>query len=140
MIVAGCRRVKSAVPWSTSTGSIASEAARRLDGGEFVEIEIDNGLQSLSGGAMAGGFGHSGEPIGVFGLQGEQFDHRGLPSLNPRAPVGRSAIADEGSRSMAGAIAGLTLGSGESALAKRPASGLAVWGACGLLVIRHVTD
>ena len=89
MIVANCRQVKRAVPRSMSAGSIASEAARRLDIAEFVEVEIDNGLQRLPCGAIAGGFGHSGEPIGVFGLQGEQFGHRVLPSLDPRAPVGR---------------------------------------------------
>jgi hypothetical protein len=96
MIVANCRQVKRAVPRSMSAGSIASEAARRLDVAEFVEVEIDNRLQRLAGGAIAGGFGQSSEPIGVFGLQSEQFGHRGLPSLNPRAAVGGSAIADDG--------------------------------------------
>ena len=35
------------------TRSVAAEAARRLEVGEFTEIEVDNGLQGLPGGGVA---------------------------------------------------------------------------------------
>ena len=35
------------------TRSVAPEAARRIEVGEFAEIELDNGLQGLTGGGVA---------------------------------------------------------------------------------------
>ena len=35
------------------TRSVAAEAARRIEVGEFAEIELDNGLQGLPGGGVA---------------------------------------------------------------------------------------
>ena len=49
-------------------GLITAEPARRLDGGQFVQIEIDDGLQRLAGGSLARGFGQGLEPGGVFRL------------------------------------------------------------------------
>ena len=66
---------------------IAPEAARRLDGGDLVEIEIENGLQSFAGGAIAGGFGKRLEPVAVLGLFAP------LIALLVRALGGRSVLA-----------------------------------------------
>ena len=86
---------------------IASEAAWRLDIGDVVEVEIGDGLQGLAGRAVAGGFGQRVEPLRVLGLQGEQLGYCLVPSLRPVAPIGGSAVADEGCIAVAGTIAGL---------------------------------
>jgi hypothetical protein len=75
--------------------SIASEATRRLDVGEDIKIEFDDCLQSLCGGAVAKAVGQGVVPGGVFGLQGEQFGDRIMPSLWSGASIRRSAIADQ---------------------------------------------
>ena len=75
--------------------SIASKATRRLDVGEDIKIEIDDGLESLGGGAVAKAVGQGVAPGGVFGLQGEQFGDCVAPSLWSGASIRRSAIADQ---------------------------------------------
>jgi hypothetical protein len=75
--------------------SITSKATRRLDVGEDVKIEFDNGLEILGGGAAAKAVGQGVAPGGVFGLQGEQFGDGVVPSLWSGASIGRSAIADQ---------------------------------------------
>ena len=75
--------------------SIASKATRRLDVGEDIKIELDDGLESLGGGAVAKAVGQGVAPGGVFGLQGEQFGDGVVPSLRSGASIGRSAIADQ---------------------------------------------
>src|SRR5262245_37099577 len=70
-----------------------------------------------------GGVGECVEPLGVFGLQGEQFVYRVAPSLWSRAAIGRPAIADDGGGRVAAAVAGLALGAGEGLLAE----GFAPW-------------
>jgi hypothetical protein len=75
--------------------SIASKATWRLDVGEDIKIEIDDGLESLGGGAVAKAVGQGVAPGGVFGLQGEQFGDSVAPSLRSGASIGRSAIADQ---------------------------------------------
>src|ERR1700704_731493 len=72
--------------------SIASKATRRLDVSENVKIEIDDGLESLGGGAVTEAVGQGVAPGGVFGLQGEQFGDGVVPSLRSGASV-RSATA-----------------------------------------------
>ena len=47
-------------------GSVAPKAARRLNAGQLVEIEIDDGLQRLAGGAVAQRLGQRVEPSGIF--------------------------------------------------------------------------
>jgi hypothetical protein len=74
--------------------SITSKATRRLDVGEDVEIELDDGLESLGGGAVAKAVGQGVAPGGVFGLQGEQFGDRVARALRSGASIHRSAIAD----------------------------------------------
>jgi len=44
-------------PRGRAAVSILSEATRRLDGDEFVEIEIDDCLPSFAGGGVAPRFG-----------------------------------------------------------------------------------
>ena len=46
-----------AVPGGTAL-SVSPKAARRLDAGQLVEIEIDDRLQRLAGGAVAQRLGH----------------------------------------------------------------------------------
>ena len=51
-----------------SAASIAPEAARRLDRDDLVEIEIDDSLQGLAGGAVAQRLGQRVEPCCVLSL------------------------------------------------------------------------
>jgi len=48
--------------------SVAPKAARRLDAGQFVEIEIEDRLQRLAGGAVAQHLGQRLEPRGILRL------------------------------------------------------------------------
>ena len=50
---------------------IASVSARRYDGSEFIEIEIDDGLQGRGGGGVAEAIRQGVVPGGIFSLQGE---------------------------------------------------------------------
>jgi hypothetical protein len=115
-----------------SASSIPPEATGRLDGEQFVEIEINDRLQCLTGGALAQRFGHCPEPSDIFRLQGEQFGDRCVPTLGPSTPPQRVSWARCSSTpSLALAIACLALGAGERMLALGwPASALA---------FRHVT-
>ena len=74
--------------------SIASKATRRLDVSENVKIELEDGLESLGGGAVTKAVGQGVAPGGVFGLQGEQFGDGVVPSLRSGASVRRAVIAD----------------------------------------------
>jgi hypothetical protein len=69
----------------TAAPSIASVSAGRLDGEEIVEVEIDNGLERFTGGAVAQGFRESVEPGGILSLQGEEFGDCIAPALGPAA-------------------------------------------------------
>jgi len=51
--------------------SITTVSTRWHDGSEFIEIEFDDGLQCLGGGAVAEAVGQSVAPGGIFSLQGE---------------------------------------------------------------------
>src|SRR5208282_5583516 len=64
---ARCQTTSGADPLLNGGGacSIASEALRQRDGEEFVELEIDDRLQGLGGGAVAQGLGEAAEPIAV---------------------------------------------------------------------------
>ena len=75
-------------------GSVAAVAARRDDVGEGVEVEIDDVLKGLCGGAVAETVGHGVGPCGVFGLQGEQVGDGVVPALWAAAPVLGPAAAD----------------------------------------------
>ena len=103
-----------------SASSIPPEATGRLDGEQFVEIEINDCLQCLTGGAVAQRFGHCLEPSDIFHLQGEQFGDRCVPTLGPSTPPQRVSWARCSSTpSLALAIACLALGAGERTLIER---------------------
>ena len=105
--------------------SIASKATRRLDVSEDVKIELDDGLESLGGGAVAKAVGQGVAPGGVFGLQGEQFGDGVVPSLWSGASIRRSAIADQRWRLLGlptGAISGLSFGVAEGVVTCRLAA------------------
>jgi hypothetical protein len=102
--------------------SIASEAVRRLDSDEFVEVEIENGLQCLTGGSVAQRLGQCFEPLRVLVLQGDEFGDGIVPALMAAAAVGGSAVADDRGAGVARAIAGLPLGPGKRPVASRFAS------------------
>ena len=52
--------------------SVSPKAARRLDTGQFVHLEIDDRLQCLVGGAVVQRLGQGLEPHGLFGLEPEE--------------------------------------------------------------------
>jgi hypothetical protein len=68
--------------------SIVSKATRRLDFSENVKIELEDGLESLGGGAVTEAVGQGVAPGGVFGLKGEQFGDGVVPSLRAWSPSG----------------------------------------------------
>jgi hypothetical protein len=100
---------------------ILREAARRLDGADLIEVEIDNRLQGLAGGGVVERLGQRLEPLRVFALQSDEFGHGIAPALMAAAAVGGPAIADDRGAGMPGAIAGLPLGSGKRLVAFRGA-------------------
>src|SRR3954452_2492951 len=83
-----------AAPQSRSCRSIAAEAAWRLDADEVVEIEIDDGLQSVAGGGVTQIVGQDVIPGGGLSLQGDQPGNGCVPALCTVAPVGWTPIAD----------------------------------------------
>ena len=98
---------------SLRSGSIASIATGRLNVGEGIKIEIDNGVQGLGGGAVAEAIWQGVAPGGVLGLQSEQFGDRVTPALRSGASICRSAIADRGKWLLllpAGTVPGLSFG------------------------------
>ncbi len=103
-------------PWWRVMGCIAQsippEAARRLDGDQLIEIEVNDRLQCLAGSTVAQPLRESVEPGDILGLQGEQFGDGGTPSLRP---VG----APDGARHRRSAVFGLAL-----AIACLPLGGL----------------
>ena len=113
--------------------SIPSEAARRLDRAQLVKIKIDDRLQCLASGAVAQRFREEVEPGGILGLQRNQLGDRSTPALRPAARLGRANRADCrcATAGAALAIARLTLGAAEGALALRRAA--------SALRFRHVT-
>ena len=69
-------------------GSISAKAARRLDGAQFVEIEIDNGLQRFAGCRALGRLRQLVEPGSTLRLYGKELGDGIAPSLRSRAPIG----------------------------------------------------
>ena len=57
--------------------------ARRLDGNQLVEVEIDDRLQGITSSAVAQWFGQRVEPSGVLGLQRDQLGDGGTPAPRP---------------------------------------------------------
>jgi hypothetical protein len=75
--------------------SVATVAARGEDVGERLEVELNDGRQRLSGGAVGEGLGQGLMPCGVLGLQGEEFGDGVTPALGPGAPVLGPTITDD---------------------------------------------
>jgi hypothetical protein len=98
---------------------IAPEAAWRLDRRDLVEIEIEDGLQGVAGGAITGGFGQRLEPVAVFGLQRDQFGDGVVPALRPAAAIRRPTVSDYRLPGVARPIARLALCTGERSLPLR---------------------
>ena len=99
--------------------SIATISARRHDGSELVEIELDDGQQRRGGGGVAEAIGQNVVPGGVFGLQGEQPRDQVVPTLQAGAPFDWPPIVDD-RRWLAGlaacAVASLAFGIAECVL------------------------
>ena len=105
---------------------IPAEAPRRLDGLEFVEIEVVDRLQRLGGGAVLKAFGQGLEPGPIFGLKGEQDSDGIMPASDPTAAVaGTPVMGYRCAHGAGGAISGLALGIAQGPVAE----GLA--GHCG---------
>src|SRR5215472_2502461 len=104
--------------------SVSPKAARRLDAGQFVEIEIKDGLQRLTGGAVAQRLGQRIEPCCILSLEPQECGDSAVPLL-------RSAgLADRPRQcravvSLPLAIAGLALGPGQRVLTLRLAASAA---------------
>ena len=62
-------------------GSVPSVAARRHDGDQFVEVEVNDHLQCLASWALAQGYGETVEPGRIFGLHPPS-----VPTLLAAAP------------------------------------------------------
>jgi hypothetical protein len=106
-------------------GSVTAITTGRDDRGEVVEVEIDDGLKRLGGGAVAQAFGQGFGPGDIFSLQGEQSGDGVTPTLGAAAPVGGLSIANHGRRllgELAGTIASLALGIAQGVFALRLAT------------------
>ena len=79
--------------WGVGAPLITSIAAWWFDGGECLEVEIDDGLQGFGGGCVAEAVGQGVDPGGVVGLQRQQFGDGVAPALRPGASIGRAAVA-----------------------------------------------
>jgi hypothetical protein len=111
---------------SLAATSISPITAWRHDRGQFVKIELGDGLERLAGGGVAEAFWQGIEPDGIFSLQAEQDGNCVIPALWPGASVLWVAVSNfrhwlEGLS--AGAIPGLSFGVAEGVLAL----GLTTW-------------
>jgi len=75
----------------TST-SISSIAARRLDLGESIQVEIDDRLKRNPGSTVAEALGQRIEPCGTFRLDREHFSEGVVPALGPTPPIHRLVV------------------------------------------------
>src|ERR1035437_3227353 len=100
--------------------SITAKTPWRFDRLEFGEIEIDNRPQGLGRGAVLLIVGQRVQPGVILGLHVNEPDDGVIPSLDPAAPVGRTACADDGyAGCVRGTIAGLTFGAGHRCFTDR---------------------
>jgi hypothetical protein len=99
-----------------------------LDCGDLIEVEIHDGLEGVTGWAIASSFGKRVKPSGILALLGDQFVDSVAPALRSATTIDGSPVTDNYCADMAGAVAGLALGAGERWLARGPTSGLAVLG------------
>ena len=99
--------------------SVASVSAWWCDGGQFIEVDVGDGLESVGGRGALEGVRQGLGPGNVFGLECNQFGDGVLPSLWPGASVGRSPVANHrgGLSFDAGAIPRLPFGAAERVVA-----------------------
>jgi hypothetical protein len=121
-------------------GSISAKAARRLDGAQFVEIEIDNRLQRFASCRALGCLGQRVEPGSTLRLYGKELGDSVAPSLGSRSPIGwlwafspracPAGMSDAGLAGSGGPVARLSLGTGQ-----RPFTGwfATAWHGCSPL-------
>jgi hypothetical protein len=67
--------------------SVTAKPPRRSDIGEGIEIEVDNLLKRLGGGAVAQAFGQGVGPGGILGLYSKQFGDGVSPALWTTAAI-----------------------------------------------------
>jgi len=72
--------------------SISSIAARRLDLGESIQVEIDDRLKRNPGSTVAEALGQRIEPCGTFRLDREHFSEGVVPALGPTPPIHRLVV------------------------------------------------
>jgi hypothetical protein len=66
---------------------VPAKAARRLDGDDLVQIEIDDRLEGFASGSIVRGFGQGFEPTRVLSVQRDEFGDSGIPALQSCAPA-----------------------------------------------------
>jgi hypothetical protein len=101
--------------------SVAAVAARRLDRGQRVEINIDDDLKRLGGRGASKRVGQGFEPGGIGGLKFDQFSDGIVPTPGPTG--WRVRITTDGSA---------VCGAPDSGLAARRCSGMSRRWICGL--------
>src|SRR5215213_889206 len=100
--------------------SVAAEALWWFDGLQRAEVEFDDRLQSLHGGALLQVYRQALQPNGVLGLQGGECGDRIVPTLSATAMIGGPADADQRrANDPSGAVSGLAFGGGHGAFAAR---------------------
>ena len=105
------------MPYGPSRCSITPEAPWRIDRLKLGEIEFNNRPQGLGERAVLLVIRQRVQPAGIFGLQLHGRGDGVVPPLDPGAPVGGAACADNGCASgVRGTIARLTFGAGQSSL------------------------
>jgi len=68
--------------------SVPAVSARQIDVCQSSEVEIDDDFERVGGGVVAEAFGQGGEPVGIVGLQRQQFGDSGAPTLGTGAARG----------------------------------------------------
>ena len=88
-----CQGVFIGVSFPASV-SITAVAAWRHDCGKRIEVEFGDLAQSFGGATVAEAVGQGLVPVGILGLQREQFGDGGPPALRSGAAIRRPAVAD----------------------------------------------
>jgi hypothetical protein len=80
--------------------SVSPKTARWLDAGQLVEIKIDDGLQCLTGGAVAQCLGQRIEPCCILDLERQECGDRAVPLLRSASLADRPRQAPRWCRSI----------------------------------------
>jgi len=101
---------------------ITAIASGQIDLGECEQVELDDGLECLRSEAVAQAVWQSAEPIGVLGLERQQFANRIAPTLGAATSIDWPACSDRDGyrlRQSASAMASLALSVAQGVLANR---------------------